>query len=128
MTLCSGPNESCFSSLHVKSLMVDDKWLILGSTNWTKNSETNNHETSVLLAIKQEALAGYEKQLEGWRSCEILFSDEHATNGAASRKGRASLSSEPCQVPAADAALCKTSNPSKKQMDQFSIALGKHSS
>lgn len=36
--------------VHAKALVVDDKWTVLGSTNWNLNSVTQNREIDILLA------------------------------------------------------------------------------
>lgn len=41
--------DSPFKTMHAKCLMVDEQIILLGSTNWTFYSLTNNNEVSLLL-------------------------------------------------------------------------------
>jgi phosphatidylserine/phosphatidylglycerophosphate/cardiolipin synthase-like enzyme len=42
---------------HTKLLIIDDETVILGSTNWTYNALTRNHEVSVLIRSPEMAKA-----------------------------------------------------------------------
>lgn len=41
--------DSPFKTMHAKCLIVDDKIILMGSTNWTFYALTNNNEVSILL-------------------------------------------------------------------------------
>ena len=111
--------------MHVKSLGVDSKWMIVGSTNWSRNSQGNNHEMSVLLSGGRETVAEYHRQVMQWREQEVDFSKELAAAAQANRlpasspERKTALSREPSLAPAADAGASMSS----KLQAQFSIAL-----
>ena len=47
--------DSLSKTTHAKVLVVDGQFALLGSTNWTYDALTNNHEVSVLLRSKEVA-------------------------------------------------------------------------
>ncbi len=53
--------DSLLKTTHAKLMVVDGKWSLLGSTNWTYYALTDNNEASVLIRSKEVAkgLADY---------------------------------------------------------------------
>jgi cardiolipin synthase len=47
--------DALFKTTHTKLMVVDGHLTLLGSTNWTYNALTNNHEASVLIRSKEVA-------------------------------------------------------------------------
>lgn len=47
--------DSLSTTTHTKLMVVDGRLILLGSTNWTYNALTNNHEASVLIRSKEVA-------------------------------------------------------------------------
>ena len=47
--------DSFSKTTHTKLMVVDGRLTLLGSTNWTYNALTNNHEASVLIRSKEVA-------------------------------------------------------------------------
>ncbi len=68
--LSEGGVEVIFDSLsrttHAKSMVVDGRLTLLGSTNWTYYALTHNHEVSVLIRSKElsKALIDYFNQVK----------------------------------------------------------------
>lgn len=58
--------DSMSKTTHAKTMIVDEKLTLLGSTNWTYYALTNNHEVAVLIRSKEVAkeLAEYFKQVK----------------------------------------------------------------
>lgn len=59
-------NKQYFGIMHQKMAIIDEKTLIIGSANWSKNAFENNFET-LLVSHNQDlvkkALQGYEKMI-----------------------------------------------------------------
>lgn len=55
-----------FKTMHAKSLVADEQWSLIGSTNWVFSSLTNNNEVSVLIKSKElaKALIDYFNQVK----------------------------------------------------------------
>ena len=58
--------DPLFKTTHTKSMVVDGRLTLLGSTNWTYYALTNNHEVSVLVQSKElgKALIDYFNQVK----------------------------------------------------------------
>ncbi len=58
--------DSLSKTTHAKLTVVDGKWSLLGSTNWTYHALTDNNEASVLIRSKEVAkgLADYFNQVK----------------------------------------------------------------
>ncbi|MDH7516858.1 MAG: phospholipase D-like domain-containing protein [Candidatus Thermoplasmatota archaeon] len=50
-------NWSCFTNIHNKGMIVDNKSVLISSVNWNENSVVRNREAGVI--IENEAVAGY---------------------------------------------------------------------
>lgn len=49
--------DPLFKTMHAKSLVTDEQWSLIGSTNWVFSSLTSNNEVSVLIKSKEVAKA-----------------------------------------------------------------------
>ena len=47
--------DPLFKTTHAKLMVVDERWTLIGSTNWTYYALTNNNEVSVLIRSKEVA-------------------------------------------------------------------------
>ena len=58
--------DPLFKTTHAKSVVVDGRLTLLGSTNWTYSALTNNHEVAVLVQSKEltKALIDYFNQVK----------------------------------------------------------------
>jgi len=58
--------DPLFKTMHAKSLVADEQWSLIGSTNWVFSSLTNNNEVSVLINSKElaKALIDYFNQVK----------------------------------------------------------------
>ncbi len=58
--------DPLFKTTHAKSVVVDGRLTLLGSTNWTYYALTNNHEVAVLVQSKElaKALIDYFNQVK----------------------------------------------------------------
>ena len=61
----SGKN---FNIMHSKFLIIDDKYVILGSNNWTKSSIYENREISIFCTYKQVVSPLIKKFNKDWNS------------------------------------------------------------
>ena len=82
--LSRGPTGSGIQ--HSKT-MRSDHFLIVGSTNWTTSSQTNQ-EMSVLLELNEDGLAEYERRIQLMLKEATSFSEEHEQSSKASRTAR----------------------------------------
>lgn len=58
--------------IHAKALMVDDKWAMVGSSNFDAQSFYRSHESN-LIFTQMEMLADLKKIFSGWKSSSRLF-------------------------------------------------------
>lgn len=49
--------DPLFKTMHAKTLVADEQWCLVGSTNWVFTSLTSNNEVSVLIKSKEVARA-----------------------------------------------------------------------
>ena len=62
--------------LHAKCLLMDEKYLIAGSANWTTSSR-NNTELSLLLKMYGHGISGWQSTLDSLRDRSEVFGEAH---------------------------------------------------
>ena len=116
--LSRGPTGSGIQ--HSKT-MRSDHFLIVGSTNWTTSSQTNQ-EMSVLLDLNKDGLGEYERRIQLMLKEATSFSEEHEQSSKASRTARSLSRSR-----AKDEAIVSTMD-KYRTAKRFSIARARSSS
>lgn len=59
--------ENCAGKMHMKSIIIDDKYTIIGSMNFTKSGEQYNDENAIIIENPMLTKAFKEKFLYFWR-------------------------------------------------------------
>ncbi len=57
--------------MHQKSLLVDDRWVVVGATNWTRQSFRVNTESSYLVDSQRQATRLAQRFTEDWESHSV---------------------------------------------------------